>query len=216
MWPAIPTAPPIRQRLPMVVLPEIPVQPAITVCAPMRTLWPTCTRLSIFTSSSITVSSMAPRSMVVLAPTSTSAPRRTTPSCGTFTQLPRSGAKPKPSAPSTTPGCSTRARAHHAARPQRHARHQPHVLGQLHPGQQRAVRADEAARPDDHVLADEGERLDAGAGVDAGAGGHHRARMDPGGEGGRWIEQLGDARVQSRTGSRTPASPSDRPRRRRP
>src|SRR5256885_12765624 len=32
---------------------------------------------------------------------------RTAPNCGTFSQVPRSGAKPKPSPPITTPGCST-------------------------------------------------------------------------------------------------------------
>src|SRR6185312_14797389 len=42
-----------------------------------------------------------------VAPISTSAPMRTLPTCGTLTQLPRSGAKPKPSPPITTPGCST-------------------------------------------------------------------------------------------------------------
>ena len=34
----MPAAPPIMQRRPMRVLPEMPVQAAIAVCAPMRTL----------------------------------------------------------------------------------------------------------------------------------------------------------------------------------
>ncbi len=42
--------------------------------------------MSSLTPSSITVSSSAPRSMVVLAPISTSSPMRTLPSCGTLTQ----------------------------------------------------------------------------------------------------------------------------------
>ena len=81
----MPTAPPIMQRLPMIELPEMPTQPAITVCAPMRQLWPTCTWLSSLTPSPMTVSSIVPRSTVVFAPTSTSSPRRTPPSCGTLT-----------------------------------------------------------------------------------------------------------------------------------
>ena len=38
-WPRIMAAPPILQCLPMIALPAMPVQPAITVCAPMRQLW---------------------------------------------------------------------------------------------------------------------------------------------------------------------------------
>ena len=81
----MPAMPPIMQRLPIVVLPAMPTQPAITVCAPMRTLWPICTWLSILTPSSITVSPIVPRSIVVLAPISTSSPITTLPSCGTLT-----------------------------------------------------------------------------------------------------------------------------------
>ena len=102
----MPAAPPIVQCAPMSALPAMPTQPAIAVCPPMRTLWPIWIRLSSFTPSSITVSSSAPRSMQVLAPISTSSPMRTAPSCSIFTQAPSCGAKPKPSAPITTPGCS--------------------------------------------------------------------------------------------------------------
>ncbi len=77
--------PPIMQRLPIVTLPEMPTQPAMTVCSPMRQLCPTCTWLSILTPSSMTVSPIAPRSMVVLAPISTSSPITTEPTCGTLT-----------------------------------------------------------------------------------------------------------------------------------
>ena len=58
----------------MRALPAMPTQPAIAVCAPIRQLWPIWIWLSSLTSSSITVSSIAPRSIVVLAPISTSAP----------------------------------------------------------------------------------------------------------------------------------------------
>ncbi len=50
--------------------PAMPTQPAIAVCAPIRQLWPIWIWLSSLTSSSITVSSIAPRSIVVLAPIS--------------------------------------------------------------------------------------------------------------------------------------------------
>ncbi len=49
--PAMPTCPPIMQRAPIVVLPEMPLQPAIAVCAPMRTLWPIWIWLSSLTPS---------------------------------------------------------------------------------------------------------------------------------------------------------------------
>ena len=71
----------------------------------MRTLWAIMMRLSSFTPSSITVSPSAPRSIVVLAPISTSSPIVTLPTCGTFTQAPLSDALPNPSLPITTPGC---------------------------------------------------------------------------------------------------------------
>jgi hypothetical protein len=73
MWPLMNAAPPILQLLPMRVLPATPTQPAIAVWRPIRQLWPIWIWLSSFTSSSMTVSSSAPRSIVVLAPISTSA-----------------------------------------------------------------------------------------------------------------------------------------------
>ena len=72
----------------------------------MRQLCAIMMRLSSFTPSSITVSSSAPRSMVVFAPISTSSPTITLPICGTLTQAPFSGANPKPSPPMTAPGCT--------------------------------------------------------------------------------------------------------------
>ena len=108
-------APPMVQCRPMSVLPAMPVQPAIAVCAPMRQLWPTWIWLSSFTPSSITVSSSAPRSMVVLAPISTSSPMRTAPICGILIQRPASSAMPKPSAPITAPEWTMHARAERAA-----------------------------------------------------------------------------------------------------
>ena len=71
----------------------------------MRQLCPICTRLSIFVPGPITVSSTLPRSMVVLAPISTSSPMRQRPTWGILRGsspfLP--GTYPKPSEPSRTP-----------------------------------------------------------------------------------------------------------------
>ena len=71
MCPAIPDKPPIWQYLPIVVLPAITVHPAIAVPSLTMTLWAICTWLSIMTLRSMIVSSIAPRSIVVLAPIST-------------------------------------------------------------------------------------------------------------------------------------------------
>src|SRR5690606_5609301 len=103
-WPRMPAPPPTRQWRPITALPATAEQPAIAVCAPMRTLWPIWIWLSRRTSSSSTVSPSAPRSMVVLAPISQSSPTTTPPSCGTLIQRPPSIARPKPAPPSTAPG----------------------------------------------------------------------------------------------------------------
>ena len=79
--------------------------PAITN-APfiMWQLCATCTRLSIFTSSSITVSPSVPRSMAVFAPTYTLSPIITFPKCGKCTGFPaESLSNPNPLWPITTP-----------------------------------------------------------------------------------------------------------------
>ena len=107
-----------------VALPATPTQPAIAVCAPMRTLWPIWIRLSSLTPSSITVSSSAPRSMQVLAPISTSSPMRTAPSCSIFSQRPRGAARsrsrrrrsPRRCARCRARRCGSRRRASRAAR----------------------------------------------------------------------------------------------------
>src|SRR6266576_2255998 len=65
---------------------------------PSTTLCPICTRLSIIVPGPITVSCPEPRSIVVLAPISTSSPITTRPSCGILIGPCASGAKPKPRA----------------------------------------------------------------------------------------------------------------------
>ena len=56
----------------MVALPEMPTWAHRMQCRPMTTLWPTCTRLSIFVPSPITVRPKRARSTVLPAPISTS------------------------------------------------------------------------------------------------------------------------------------------------
>jgi hypothetical protein len=51
-----------------------------------------CTRLSIFTWSPISVAPIDPRSIVVFAPISTSAPTTQSPTCGTFRATPSTAA----------------------------------------------------------------------------------------------------------------------------
>jgi hypothetical protein len=63
-------------------LPERPVCAAMTTSSPMRTLWPTWTRLSIFVPRQMRVSSSAPRSTVELAPISTSSSMTSRPTWG--------------------------------------------------------------------------------------------------------------------------------------
>ncbi len=147
----------------------MPVQPAITVCAPITQLWATWIWLSSLTPSSITVSSSAPRSMVVLAPISTSSPMRTAPTCGILIQRPASRAMPKPSAPITAPECTMHARADRAAVVDRDAR-----IAASCPRRSRTFAPDHAVRSDAHALADARARPDHREGVDL------RARIDVG------------------------------------
>src|SRR5271156_2843574 len=72
VWAARPTCPPIITKSPTSELPDMPTCPAIKQCRPMRTLCAICTRLSILVPSPMTVSRVEPRSIVQLAPISTS------------------------------------------------------------------------------------------------------------------------------------------------
>ena len=55
---------PSRRNPPIVTLPEMPICATITQCRPIATLWAIWTRLSILVPSPITVSRLAPRSIV--------------------------------------------------------------------------------------------------------------------------------------------------------
>src|SRR5207245_129981 len=118
---------------------------------PSTTLCPICTRLSIIEPAPITVSCPDPRSIVVLAPISTSSPITTRPSCGTLIGAFGSGANPHPS-------CPIRAAGHHLDLSHQGPRRNRIVLVGLvadqerHPGQ----------RSFDGLLVDEG-----GAGIGA-------------------------------------------------
>ena len=81
--PVKPACPPTRTKSPITVEPEIPTCATMTQHRPSTTLWPICTRLSRREPAPITVSCDDPRSIVVLAPTSTSSSRMTRPSWGT-------------------------------------------------------------------------------------------------------------------------------------
>ena len=71
------------------------------------TPWAICTRLSIFVPAPIRVSPTAGRSIVVLAPISTSSSITTSACCGIFRCVPSAcGANPNPSLPMTAPSCS--------------------------------------------------------------------------------------------------------------
>src|SRR5208282_1194574 len=71
-WSAMPTCPPIMTKSPTFTLPDMPVCEAIRQCRPIETLCAICTRLSILVPSPMMVSRVEPRSIVVLAPISTS------------------------------------------------------------------------------------------------------------------------------------------------
>ncbi len=73
---------------PMTVLPAMPTCDASSVLSPTVTPWAICTRLSILAPARMRVSPTAGRSMVVLAPISTSSSITTGPVCGIFSWVP--------------------------------------------------------------------------------------------------------------------------------
>ena len=69
MCPVTPTCPARMTSFPMRVLPATPTPAMMQAASPIRTLWPTCTRLSILVPRPITVSSRLPRSTQEWEPT---------------------------------------------------------------------------------------------------------------------------------------------------
>src|SRR3989304_2252342 len=89
----------------------MPTWARITQRVPMRTLWATCTRLSILVPGPTTVSPTLPRSIVVLAPTSTSSPSTQRPTWGSRSlPLPEGGDRKPPPPPTAAPAPPTQPR----------------------------------------------------------------------------------------------------------
>ena len=173
----------------------MPACETMTQPRPRRTLCPIWTRLSRREPAPITVSCRQPRSIVVLAPTSTSSSSMTRPSCGTLSEARRRRPRSR-----TPPGrCARRDRR----RPGRRA------SAWLTAG----LRADPAVRAQHHALADHRAGADAAARADLRAarrsppaarsrpmGSTSRAGVDHGGSGARRgapaarVEQRGDPR----------------------
>ena len=128
-------------------------------CRPISTLWAICTWLSILVPSPITVSRLAPRSIVVLAPISTSSWMMTRPICATF----RWPVGPMREAEAVLADADARM-DDDAVADQR-------VLDD-------GVGADEAVAPDRHRLADDGAGRDDRAAADLGARADDRAGLD--------------------------------------
>ena len=80
-WPSTPESPPIWKFLPIIVEPAIAQEAAIAEFSPISTLCAICIRLSKIVPSFITVSSIAPLSIVQFAPISTFLPIKSPPSC---------------------------------------------------------------------------------------------------------------------------------------
>src|SRR5262245_6712453 len=105
---ATPARPPMSTRFSSVTEPDRPDLPAMAQSSPSTQLWPMCTCASILQPRPRRVTSKRARSTVVLAPSSTSSPSSTMPTCGIFWCRPcPSWRKPKPSAPTTAPGLSS-------------------------------------------------------------------------------------------------------------
>ncbi len=106
IWSLAPTWPPMITLLPTRVLPAMPTCPANMQLLPMTQLWAMCTLSSNFVPEPTMVAEMVARSMVLLAPISTSSPMNTVPIWGIL-RCPEDCCKnPKPSEPMTAPACS--------------------------------------------------------------------------------------------------------------
>ena len=156
-WPAIAAWPPTRTKSSRTVDPEMPTCATMTQHRPRRTLCPICTRLSRREPAPITVSRIDPRSIVVLAPTSTSSSKITRPSWGAVRNPALVEAKPNPSCPMRAPA-DTYTRAQRVA--------------------QAGMCANPAIGPDYHTASDYRARADPAAGADLCSGLNHRQRSD--------------------------------------
>ena len=87
-WPISPACPPIDTPGPVRVEPAMPTWAAKIDRGPIFTLWAMCTKLSSLDPAPITVRPIEPRSIVQLAPISTSSSTTHSPAWGTFTCMP--------------------------------------------------------------------------------------------------------------------------------
>ena len=161
---------------------------------PSTTLCPICTRLSIIEPEPITVSCPDPRSIVVLAPISTSSPIRTRPSCGTLIGAFGSGANPNPSWPIRTPGCSTTREPIRQWLSVTLAR-DPAIVADLDPGGDHRICADAAAPAEPHAALDDDIRADLAILGHDGRRIDDRRRRAAGDHIGRGIESLRGERI---------------------
>ncbi len=144
----------------------MPLWATTTQPSPSLTLWAIITRLSILQPRPITVSGPLPRSIVLLAPISTSSPISTRPSCGTL----------------RWPRCAEREAE--AVLPDPHARvdHHPladQAMAEGRAGADHAVRAEPDAGADHRIGADPAARPELGPGLDHRAGRDPAARIEP-------------------------------------
>ena len=145
--PASPAWPPIMTKSSTTVDPEIPACATTTQQRPNRTLCPICTRLSRREPAPMTVSCVEPRSIVLLAPISTSSSSTTRPTCGTVRKSGRRGGEAEPVLADARAGVQGHARADQGMA---HAR----------------MGADAAIGTEHHAVADHGRRADAAARAD--------------------------------------------------
>ncbi len=159
---------------------------------PRRTLCPICTRLSRREPAPITVSWVEPRSIVLLAPTSTSSSRITRPSCGTVRKpaaswrsrsLPARSARPDTRAPGRPARRASRWPARRSGSP----RPITHAVADHRAGADRGSARRRGARPDHRQRPDLGRWDRPRRRVD------HGARMDARPDRRRRMEQRGDA-----------------------
>ena len=140
----------------------------------------------------ITVSSIAPRSTVVLAPISTSSSITTRPSCGTDMEAVRRDREPETLLADAGAGVDVDPIADQRMR-QRSMRADPDIAADLNAvaDHRHGTHRARAGRSIDAVP-DDRQRPDFGGRVDPRRGGDDRGRMDPGGDRRRRMEQRRD------------------------
>ncbi len=202
--PAILTIPAIMQRLPMVVLPEMPVQPAMAVCADTYVVPDLDLAVELHALFDPRIFDGTPIDGGVGADLHIIANPHA-PNLWDFQPAVRPDARakayaanPKPSAPITS-GCTT------TRAPRRTLRHRvtcatSRVCSPMLASHDDAARSNACARSDLHAGLHDGARLNTGAGRDLGARIHLRAGMNAGWRRRPGMQQCGNLRVASAQG----------------